>query len=62
MCPTIELPVVAVHGTDEADAPTCGFNFRLDDEQWDDLQRMLNEPPKDKPRLRRLLAESGACG
>lgn len=32
-------------------------NFFLEPEAWDELQRRLSEPPRLKPRLKKLLAE-----
>lgn len=33
--------------------------FRLDADQWEAFQAALDAPPRDLPRLRRLLAEPG---
>jgi uncharacterized protein (DUF1778 family) len=36
-------------------------HFVLDDKQWKAFMTALDEPPKDKPRLRRLLTEPHAA-
>ena len=33
--------------------------FVLDSKQWDEFQAALDRPPKQKPRLKKLLAEPG---
>jgi uncharacterized protein (DUF1778 family) len=37
-------------------------HFVLDDEQWAAFQQALDRPVQSKPRLRRLLSESGVLG
>ncbi|MDQ2882114.1 MAG: DUF1778 domain-containing protein [Actinomycetota bacterium] len=32
--------------------------FLIDDERWDEFQRLLEQPPRDLPKLRALLASS----
>jgi len=46
----------------DIDDPTAGVSLNLNAEQWEELQRMLNEPFVENPRLRRLLTEPGVCG
>lgn len=31
--------------------------FLIDDERWDEFQRLLEQPPRDLPKLRALLAQ-----
>lgn len=36
--------------------------FELNEEQWQAFQAALDQPVKDKPRLKKLLSEPGALG
>ena len=47
--------------TDSNEDPLDRTVFTLNPEQWDAFQALLEAPPRQNPRLERLLREPGIC-
>jgi len=63
--PSIATTVPVLQPDDADDDAWAGLppvNLTLNGEQWEKLHAMLNRPPREIPRLRKLLTEPGVCG